>query len=195
MKGQRIDYGQPTGVYLLIEQLHAKSGLPSLANTIGSSNLQIYRTVAQLYETADIYVDNQRALAGEMTMWQMLKGAFGIDVVTRPNGKTTLVLEYAGFVNNITPLPKIGNLLPEFMTNEYALKVRSPYIFGTDPLPDIQLYRHAKSVFMQRHGGQSPATAMAKYHRRTRELIRLNTISEIDNALRDLRTALPSLNF
>ncbi|NTZ08842.1 hypothetical protein [Burkholderia metallica] len=143
MAGQRIDYGQPTGVYLLIEQLHAKSGLPSLANTIGSSNLQIYRTVTQLYETADIYIDNQRALSGEMTMWQMLKGAFGIDVVTRPNGKTTLVLEYAGFVNNITPLPKIGNLLPEFMTKEYTLKVRSPYIFGTDPLPDIQLYRHA----------------------------------------------------
>ncbi|KVW34170.1 hypothetical protein WK95_26530 [Burkholderia ubonensis] len=182
-------------MYLLIEQLHAKSGLPSLANTIGASNLQIYRTVAQLYETADIYIDNQRVASGEMTMWQMLKGAFGIDVVTRPNGKTTLVLEYAGFVSNITPLPKIGNLLPELITKEYTLKVRSPYIFGTDPLPDIQLYRHAKSVFMQRNGGQSPATAMAKYNRRTRELIRLNTISEIDSVLRDLRTALPSLNF
>lgn len=43
MTGQRINYGQPTGMYLLIEQLHAKSGLPSLANTVGASNLQIYR--------------------------------------------------------------------------------------------------------------------------------------------------------
>lgn len=34
MTGQRIDYGQPTGAYLLIEQLHAKTGLPSLANRL-----------------------------------------------------------------------------------------------------------------------------------------------------------------
>ncbi|WP_175798787.1 hypothetical protein [Burkholderia ambifaria] len=73
MTGQRINYGQPTGMYLVIEQLDAKSGLPSLANTIGASNLQIYRTVAQLYETADIYIDNRRVASGELTMWQMLK--------------------------------------------------------------------------------------------------------------------------
>ncbi|WP_157644163.1 hypothetical protein [Burkholderia ubonensis] len=48
---------------------------------------------------------------------------------------------------------------------------------------------------MQRDGGLSPSTAIAKYNSTTRELVLLNTIEQVDRTLRELNAKLPVLQF
>ena len=45
-----IRYGTRTGLSLIIEQMHAKPGMPALGNVIGPSLTQIYRVDIPLYQ-------------------------------------------------------------------------------------------------------------------------------------------------
>jgi hypothetical protein len=99
-------------------------------------------------------------------------------------GKPT-ELEYAGFTNEIQPLPKLGDTLPKGLTRQYLLRTPSPYIFGTDPIPETRLYRNPRSVFRQVNGGTSPSTAIARFNSNTGELVMLESANEIELAIRE----------
>lgn len=183
-----VTYGKPAGLYILIEQLHAKSGMPSFGNTIGPSMQQIYRQVYQLHSLHDTFIDGQRVTPATATVWQQIKGALGINITTAPNGKHATKLEYAGFTNEIQPLPKMGDTLPQGLTRQYLFRTPSPYLFGTDPIPEVRLYRNPRSVFRQVNGGTSPSTAMARFNSTNGELVMLESASEIELALREFET-------
>ena len=182
-----VEYGTPTGMYVIVEQIYQKSGMPSIGNTIGPALIQIYRTVLQIYNLSDTYMDGELVDASNMTVWQMIKGSMGIGVATNLNGKSSIKLEYSGFVNVIQPLPEIKAVVPKLLSQTYIFKARSPYIYGQDPLREIKLYKNPKVVFLQTGGGSSPATAIAKYNGKSREVKILNTASQVDMAIRELK--------
>lgn len=190
-----IRYGTPTGLYLIIEQVHAKPGMPSFGNTIGPSITQIYRVVLQIHDLHDTYLDGKPVTGRSLSPWQLVKGSLGIGISTRPNGARSVKLEYAGFTNLVQPLPALGDLISETLTKQRAFASRSPYIFGVDPLPAVMLHGNTRAVFLQRDGGLSPSTAIAKYNSTTRELVLLNTIEQVDRTLRELNAKLPVLQF
>jgi hypothetical protein len=147
-----IPYASATGLYLITEQIYpSQPGMPSLANTVGPVLTKIYRRVLQIRALSDIYIDGKPE--ADASLWQQVRGAFGIGVTTHPTGKHAVVLEYAGVSNKVTPLPRMGNLLPEAITRERTGP--SPLSFGNDPLPNVQLYSNPRVVFLMPGGGQS----------------------------------------
>ncbi|TKC78208.1 hypothetical protein FAZ69_31980 [Trinickia terrae] len=180
---------------MLVEQIYTKSGMPSIANTVGPTLFQISRTVLQVYSLGDIYIDGKLVDASSMTMWDMIKGSLGIGVTSRPSGQTSLKLEYSGFYNEIQPLPEIRAIVPRALSAEYAFDVRSPYIYGHDPLSSIRLYRNPAVTFVQADGGRSPATAIAKFNQGNHELKTLDSALQISQAIRELEGSNPALRF
>lgn len=145
----------------------------------------------QIRALSDIYIDGKPE--ADASLWQQMKGAFGIGVTTHPTGKNAVVLEYAGVSNVLTLLPKIGNLIPEAITRERTGP--SPFSFGNDPLPRVKLYSNPRVVFLMPNGGQSIPTAMAKYNRMTNELVLLNTVTHMNQTMRELRSQVPHFQF
>ncbi|WP_321963535.1 hypothetical protein [Paraburkholderia sp. J7] len=189
-----IPYGTPTGLYLIIEAIIPKLGLPSFANTIDPSNKQIYRVVLQIYQLSDIDIDG-KLVTDNMSLWDSAKGALGIGVTTRPNGESKLVLDYAGYPKVLQTLPEIGHLVPSALTNEHASHAFSLYTLGVDPLPSVTLYANPRVVFLATNGGRSVPTAMAKYNSTTRELVMLDTVAQIEQTKRELASQIPVLRF
>lgn len=44
-----FEHGKATGLYVIIEQIYPKQGLPSIANTFGPNLIQVVRQVFQLH--------------------------------------------------------------------------------------------------------------------------------------------------
>lgn len=157
---------QPT--YVIVEQIHRKAGLPSIPRTggvLGPSLHQVFRRVLQVCAEQDLYF-NGRRVEGTPTTWQYIQELLlpGEQFTTRPTGQRQFVLVYAGFRNIVRPLPRVGNLLPESWTRQYDLGTPpSPFVYGTDPIPTVQLYGNDRAEFVM-PGGQPPPTALGIYH-------------------------------
>jgi hypothetical protein len=158
----------PQPNYVIVEQIYQKRGLPSVPGTgsvIGPSLYQVVRRVLQVCDEQDVFFEGQR-LSGMPSTWQYLQELLlpGKQITTRPTGQREFTLAYFGFKNIIQPLPQVGGLLPEAWTRRYNLGTPpSPFIFGHDPIPQIQLYGNPRAEFVM-PGGQPPPTAVAIYH-------------------------------
>ncbi|CNI77906.1 hypothetical protein [Yersinia pekkanenii] len=70
-----------TGFYLIKEQIYSKSGLPTLANTIGPTTIQVVKSVYQLMNEQDlIYKGSLLDSNNNVGLWDRFKIGFGIDV-------------------------------------------------------------------------------------------------------------------
>lgn len=155
----------PRPTYLIIEQIHAKSGLPSVTSLVGVRLYAVFRRVARIYDVQDIYVKGQR-ISGMPSDWQVILDAIlpGQRITTKPTGETRIVLEYAGFKNiakmNFEALKKTLQI-PLDRDVDFG---RAPAIFtyGTDPIPTVELYGNPKAEFVM-PGGNSIPVAIGIY--------------------------------
>jgi hypothetical protein len=154
-------------VYVIIEQIYTKGGIPTLGNTVGASLTQIHRVVAQVCLEQQIQYDGKPINgAGIPSLWQVATDYFSPGRLTqKPTGKRSFVLAYGGFINSVQPLNQIGNLTPEVLTKTYDFVPPTPYLYGKDPLPTVRLYKDPKVKFVSLNGGQNPPTAVAIYNK------------------------------
>ena len=182
----------PQPNYVIIEQIHLKTGLPSVGNTIGPALYQVFRRVLQVCDVQDIFFDGNR-LSGMPTTWQYLQHYLlpGTQITTRPTGQKQFFVAYAGFKNLLTPLPRIGGLLPESWTREYDLGTPpSPFVYGSDPIPRVQLYGNPNAQFVM-FGGRQPPVAVGVY-KQTSNRLELPPPHERDRIIRRLIQPRPS---
>lgn len=55
-----VEHFKGTGIYLIKEQIHTKSGLPSIANTIGPSAIQVVKSVYHLMKEQEFFIMTTR---------------------------------------------------------------------------------------------------------------------------------------
>lgn len=157
----------PQTTYFIVERVYTMY----TTHTPGPQWRKVTRHVAQTCNVEDMYYDGQR-VEGIPSTWQYLMDAIGLsEITTRPTGQTNLVLVYAGFEDFVRPLPSDLHVpqLPEFPFREYRLPQVSPFVYGTDPLPNVRLANDPSISFVA-PGGDGPPTAMAVYHGDTQRL-------------------------
>ena len=157
--------------FVVVEEIHPKTGLPSAVNTVGPGLWQVVRRIFHFCDTSITLFKGRpmKQLPG-FEHWIQELVLPGEQITTKRVGPVKMYLVYVGFTNILTPLPKIGNLLPETWTREYNLGVPpTPFTYGTDPLGGVRLYGRP-SVILEMPGGKPPATAMALVPRGTQKL-------------------------
>jgi len=177
---------KPDDTYVIVEQIHSKP-FPISLQGIGPELVQVVRRILQICDIQDVFSDGQR-LSSTPNGWQLFQDLIGWKKLsTQPTGKSQFILAYAGFKNVVTPLPKIGNLLPEKWTSAHLTPTPSLYFFGQDPIPHIQLYGNSMAWFIM-PSGQPPATAIAIYHGATGNIDYINSIQQegVESVLRNL---------
>lgn len=193
--GEKELYCKPQPTYVIIEQIHSKAGLPSAAGgIIGPGLCQLYRRVIQVCDVQDIFFDGKNIL-GTPSTWQYIQEFLqpGKHITTHPTGEKQFTKVYAGFKNLLTPLPKIGNLFPESWTKQYDLGTPpSPFSYGRDPIPNIELYGNPRAEFVM-IGGAPPPVAVGVYNQ-TRNQITNPTGSDRQRILNRLLQPKPSRN-
>lgn len=154
---------EPESTYVVVEQIHSKSGMPSVSNLPGPSLQQVFRRVARVCSVQDTYYNGHR-LDGNPSVWQFLKDFLlpGQQITTRRAGESRFYLAYAGFNNILQPLP---------WTEKYDLGPPpvAALSYGVDPIPDVRLYGHPQAQFVSL-GGDSAPTAIGIYRQEKRHL-------------------------
>ena len=157
-------------VYVVIEQVYPnKGGIPTWNNTVGPSLTQIQRVVAQVCMEQERQYDGKPIDgAGIPTLWQVVTDYFSPGRLTqKPTGKRSFVLMYAGFLNSAQLMPQLGDAIPEFLTKNRDFVPPSAYVYGSDPIPTVLLYKNPNVKFVSLDGGQKPPTAVAIYNKTT----------------------------
>ncbi len=176
----------PDDTYVIIEEIYSKAGLPGSKSGIGPELVQVVRRILRVCNIQDIFQDGER-LSGMPSGWQLFQDLIGWKkLTTQPTGESQFLLVYTGFQNVVTPLPKIGDLLPESWTSAHLTPTPTLYHYGDDPIPHIKLYGNNTVNFMM-PGGKPPATAIAIYHGATGRL-EFPDRSQQDKVLRSLVT-------
>lgn len=190
-----FEHGKATGLYVIIEQIYPKQGLPSIANTIGPNLIQVVRQVFQLYEMEDMYINGKPAIPSTLTPWDRLKASIGLGVDFVLNGKRKVILEYSGFIDDVQPLPKLASWIPEFLTKQRVFTMPTPYAYGRDPLPTVRLYKNNSAVFIAKDGGAGLPIAVAKYNSHTHQISMSPSIAHVNQTIADIRRANPEIIF
>ncbi|MGV3346977.1 hypothetical protein ACGVWS_15000 [Enterobacteriaceae bacterium LUAb1] len=161
-----------TGIFLIKEQIYNKSGLPSLANTIGPTAIQVVKCVYQLMHEQEAFYHGKSLDFNSVNLWDKFKIIFGIDVISKNkiNGKTVLNLDYCGFSTFLKPLDGFDRILPKSFSKERNASLITPYTFGRDPISKINLYRDLRSKFFISDGGLGIPAAFAKYSSKNGEI-------------------------
>lgn len=60
--------------------------------------------------------------------------------------------EYCGFSTFITPVDGVDGILAKWFSNKHNVIVPTPYTFGQDPIPGVNLYRNTKAKFVMANG-------------------------------------------
>ncbi|EEO3481149.1 cytoplasmic protein, partial [Salmonella enterica subsp. enterica] len=92
--------------------------------------------------------------------------------------------EYCGFSTFITPVDGVGGILAKWLSNKHNVIVPTPYTFGQDPIPGVNLYRNTKAKFVMANGGNSLPCAMAKYNAKTGQFIHITSDNEFSQIMR-----------
>lgn len=146
--------------------------MPSTAGGVIGPNLcQVFRRVIQVCDMQDMFFEGKQFF-GTPSTWQYIQEFLrpGKQITTHPTGEQQLHLVYAGFLNLLTPLPKIGNLLPASWTKQYNLGTPpSPFTIGRDPIPNVKLYGNPRADFVM-VGGTPPPIAVGAYNQTLHQL-------------------------
>jgi len=153
----------PNDTYVIVEQIHSKNFLPGLKISIGPELVQVVRQVILVCDIRERVLDKP-------SKWQIFQYLIGWEKpMTRPTGESDLIRKYTGFQNVVTPLPRIGGLLPESWTSAHLTPTPILFHYGQDPIPHIKLYGNPTVNFTM-SGGKPPATAIAIYRKATGRL-------------------------
>ncbi|EDI6699055.1 cytoplasmic protein [Salmonella enterica] len=95
--------------------------------------------------------------------------------------------EYCGFSTFITPVDGVGGILVKWLSNKHNVIVPTPYTFGQDPIPGVNLYRNTKAKFVMANGGNSLPCAMAKYNTKTGQFTHITSDNDFSPIIRETR--------
>lgn len=95
--------------------------------------------------------------------------------------------EYCGFSTFITQVDGVGGILAKWLSNKHNVIVPTPYTFGQDPIPGVNLHRNTKAKFVMANGGNSLPCAMAKYNAKTGQFIHITSDNEFSQIMRETR--------
>jgi len=161
-----VELCSPRGMYVVVEEIHPMTGAPTKPSNIGPSLVKVVRHVYQACEYQDqYYFDGRPIESGRPTAWQYILHMLSGDgrITTAGSGREGWYHAYTGYRNLVTPLPKIKDILPAAVTKQYdAGALGSPYVFGQDPIPHVQLYGRG-DVSFSTMGGMSAPRAIAIY--------------------------------
>lgn len=153
----------PQPRFILVEQVYTKSGMPSLGNTIGPSVQQVFRRVIQVCGVQEAYFEGSR-IHGMPSAWQMIQEWVrpGQQITTQSTGEQKLMLAFAGFRNIVQPLPTMAE-------RDLGGPPLGLYVYGSDPVPTVQLYGNPKVDFVA-VGGKGAPTAVGVYDQASAQL-------------------------
>ncbi|HCM1923565.1 TPA: cytoplasmic protein [Salmonella enterica subsp. salamae serovar 16:m,t:e,n,x] len=92
--------------------------------------------------------------------------------------------EYCGFSTFITP---VDGILAKWFSNKHNVSVPTPYTFGQDLIPGVNLYRNTKAKFVMANGGNSLPCAIAKYNVKTGQFIHITSDNGFSPIIRETR--------
>lgn len=178
-----------TGIYLIKEQIYSKSGLPTIANTIGPAGLQVVKSVYQLMIEQDAFYQGNPVNFDAAGLWDKFKIIFGIELSERdkPNGRSLFNLDYCGFSTFITPLDGFSKILPSWFSTRHNTSFPTPYTFGRDPIKNVNLYGDFRVKFFMEHGGSGVPCALAKYNAKTRTISHIATEREFTSIFNSIK--------
>lgn len=178
-----------TEIYFIKESIYSKPGLPTIGNTIGPSGIQVVKSVYHLMEEYDGFYEGKLIDYNNINLWDKFKIIFGVDVTERikTDGKLILNYEYCGYTTFITPIDGFSRILPEWASKKYKLNVHTPFIFGKDPVKNINLYNNIQAVFYVENGINGVPTSFCKYNSKTKSIVYIKSNAEFLKALQDTR--------
>lgn len=184
-----IDTYKGTGIFIIVERLYNRDA-PNW-HGIGASMIQVHKMVYQLYRKQDVLLEGETITPESATWWQRIKILSGAELVQRnaADNDIRFALDYAGSRFNVTPL-SLGGLtskkIPEFLTTEYTLPTRNIMAYGSDPLPNVNLYGRPDTRFIKAGGGRDDPIAAAKYDLRTKQLKLIDPVNQLRTTMRQL---------
>lgn len=159
-----IQYCKPTAdAYLIIESVHTSDAFRV------SEIIQVYRKIIGFCNYHQYKYDG-KPISGTPSTWQYLQNFFsdGKRITTSPTGKEAAYSVYRGVRNSVRPIANLH--YSGMLTKEYRLGAPlSPFTWGEDPIPDIQLYGRSDIHFVM-PGNNPPPTAYALYDIQTAQL-------------------------
>lgn len=175
-----MEYFKGTGIYLIKEQIYTKSGLPSIANTIGPTSIQVVKSVYHLMREQELFYNDSPVNYSNVNTWGKFKISFGIGISEKDkkNGKLIFNLEYCGFSTFITPIDGFDRILPRWLSSKHKISAPTPYKFGRDPISSVNLYGNIRSKFFIENSGDGAPVSLAGYNSKTKDIIYIN--SEIE---------------
>ncbi|VEB96046.1 Uncharacterised protein [Cedecea lapagei] len=161
-----------TGLFFIQEKIFNKSGLPTFANTIGPTSIQVVKSVFELIEEYDSFYKGKLIDFEKISLWDQFKVMFGVDVseIKKKNGKLAFSQVYCGFRTLVKPIDGFDEHLPKSLTKQRNISIPTPYTFGKDPVPNVSLYGNIAANFYISDGGTGVPSAFAKYNSKTKEV-------------------------
>ncbi|EJE3683349.1 cytoplasmic protein [Salmonella enterica] len=87
----------------------------------------------------------------------------------------------------MTPVNCVDGILAKWFSNKHNVSVPTPYTFGQDPIPGVNLYCNTKAKFVMANGGNSLPCTMAKYNAKTGQFIHITSDNEFSQIMRETR--------
>lgn len=140
------------------------------------------------------YSFDGKQLQGTPSAWQFIKDyvSGGGRITTSPTGKEGLYSVYRGVRNSFRPVANLnvtGNGFTKMLSTEIALgEPISPFIWGEDPIPDVQLYQRNDIQFSMT-GSTPPPKAYAIYDASSGTLDERRDPAERQKLLAELNSA------
>jgi len=178
-----------TDIFLIKEQIYSKTGLPSIANTIGPAGIQVVKSVYHLMVEQDVFYQGRLVNFDTASLWDKFKIIFGIDLSesNKPGGRSVFNLDYCGFSTFVTPIDGFGRILPSWLSKQHNASLPTPYTFGRDPIPTINLYGNTRVKFFMDHGGGGVPSAFAKYNAKSGNISYIENEREFISILKSIR--------
>lgn len=153
----------PGSRYVIMEQFILKAGLPPPVQQVSPKLYQVYRRVSRVCDVQDMYYQGQR-ITGAPSNGQMLwDWLFPGTLTTRSTGEQLLAVEYAGFRASVQLTQQaISNVLVARPVEIDLGFIPTPYTYGRDPIPTVQLYGNPQAEFVS-FGMITPLIAVAIY--------------------------------
>jgi len=181
---------QPTGIYFIIERIYPRDGLIPGKLSIGEispSLAQIHRMVISVSTEQEMYMNGMKLDPSNISLWQTIKYSFGTPVETKSTGKIVYNIAFAGSLVSITLSPDSDMFdIPKGLTKPRVKRLPRTINLGKDPVPEVVLYGRKNIKFFMDNGGLDTPTAIAKYNKKTKELMTIQDKIALKKLMQDL---------
>lgn len=191
-----IEHYKKTNIFFIVERLYPRDGLVPSIGTLGPSLVQAHRTIYQLTQKQDVFLDDEKVDFSNLTLWQRFKSITGGKITTQDSqeAKFAYVLDYAGSEFAAVPIQGLrleGNTNYFYKTLAKEYKIPTPKLlrYGSDAIKNIKLHGRSNVSFFMDNGGRDAPTAAAKYNKNTGEVSLIKSMSELSKTMQDIKNS------